>query len=207
MNTLLLWLLLLPLSLFGSSSSVTDTLPPGVGVHASPLVQINGQPGYGLSSRLAVHIYATPTPAKPTWRTWPTNSAPRYTVLRWQWGLGVLASLIAGGAWGLHESTMHHWNQFANRFPNANPDFWNPAISWQNKYVDGDPLKGRTDTPVLLTDAKHVLASTALSGGFVAGASFTFGEVRPWWHYLADFLAGALAWGIGNRITYDWIYP
>lgn len=190
MNTLILWLVLLPLTVCGSSR---DTVPPGVQLYWGPSITLPGQTAYSLHSAPGFQI---------------AKAAPqaRYTVLRWQWGLGVLASLVAGGAWGIHEKTMHHWWEFSDRFPNANPEFWNPAISWRNKYVDGDPAKGRTDVPVVFTDAKHLLASTALAGGFVAGASFTLGEEHPWWYYPADFLAGAFAWWLGNRITFNWLY-
>lgn len=194
---------LLPLA---SCATSTDTLPHGVGLHASPLVLLNGHSRLEWTASPSVFTHPTPMPAKPTWRTWPTTSAPRYTVLRWQWFGGVAASFVSGGAWGFHEKTMHHWWVFAERFPNADPDFFNPAISWRNKYIDGDPAKGRNDTPVLLSDAKHLLASTALAGGFVAGATFTIGEQRPWWQVCADLAAGAVAWRLGNWIAFDGLY-
>lgn len=93
-------------------------------------------------------------------------------------------SFVSGAAWVLHEATAHHYNDFQKRFPNANPKYWNPAISWQNKYVDGLVDNGRTkigpfNKPVVLTDAKHLLASINQVTMLGAGAIITFGEKRP----------------------------
>lgn len=191
MNTLILWLVLLPATLWGSTG--LDTLPPGVGVTVPYYIVTGGDIGSNV----------------PGWRPLRTNDlpAPHYTVLRWGWLGGVSASFVGGAAWGLHEATMHHWDAFHQRFPNADPQIWNPRESWLNKYKGRDPANGRTNVPVVFTDIKHLLASTALASGFVAGASFTIGERRPWWHYGLDFLAGSAAWWVGNRLTFNWIYP
>jgi len=51
-------------------------------------------------------------------------------------------------------------------FKNFNEQFWNPSVSWRNKYVDGDVSKGfikwnilwfKITKPVQLTDAWHFL--------------------------------------------------
>ena len=50
-------------------------------------------------------------------------------------------------------------------FKNLNPQFWNPSVSWKNKYIDGDPNKGHRKIKVLgitfnypdaLSDAWHI---------------------------------------------------
>ena len=50
-------------------------------------------------------------------------------------------------------------------FANENAKYWNPAISWKNKYVDFDPAKGfikwnvlglEINKPVIFTDAWHL---------------------------------------------------
>ena len=115
-------------------------------------------------------------------------------------------SFAAGAAWGLHEKTAHHWTEFHARFPSANPGFWNPAVSWRNKYRNGEPEQGRNNTPIWATDAKHMLSSGNQVLIFAAGATITIGKKRKWWHYAADAGISFAAYTIGNRITYKWIY-
>ena len=115
-------------------------------------------------------------------------------------------SLISGAAWGLHEKTAHHWPQFQKRFPNANPGFWNPAESWRNKYKGGEPGQGRNGVPICATDAKHILATTNQVFIFSAGATIFLGQKRKWWHYAADAGLSFLAYSVGNKLTFNWIY-
>lgn len=115
-------------------------------------------------------------------------------------------SFVSGAAWGLHEVTAHHWPEFSRKFPKASPKFWNPALSWQNKYVNWPEDKRRTAVPVFFTDSKHLLASTNQVFAFGAGVSIAIGERRPWWHYVADAGISFGAYTIGNAITYDLLY-
>lgn len=120
-------------------------------------------------------------------------------------------SFISGASWGIHEKTMHQWGIFQAKFPNANPQFWNPSESWRNKYVGGNPDLGRKkiaglNVPVQFTDAKHLLASTNQIFGFAAGCTIFIGERKPWWHYAVKVGASFVGYSIGNAITYDWIY-
>lgn len=115
-------------------------------------------------------------------------------------------SLVSGGAWGLHEKTMHHWPQFQDRFPGANPKFWNPAVSWTNKYRNWPEDKTRRRVPVFFTDAKHLLASVSQVSAFSAGACITLGDKRPWWHYALDVGISFAAYSAGNYITFNALY-
>ncbi|MBL7783200.1 MAG: hypothetical protein JNM22_18365 [Saprospiraceae bacterium] len=128
---------------------------------------------------------------------------------RYEWKHAIApASLcfISGASWGLHEATSHHWGDFQARFPGAEPQFWNPAISWTNKYVDWPENKKRSSTPVFFTDAKHLLASTSQVAAFGAGACITLGEKRPRWHYLVDIGISFAAYSGGHYLTYRLIY-
>lgn len=48
-------------------------------------------------------------------------------------------------------------------FRNLDEYFWNPKLSWRNKYVEGNPLKGRKkliwniNRPVQISDAFHII--------------------------------------------------
>lgn len=46
-------------------------------------------------------------------------------------------------------------------------EFWDPLISWRNKYIDRDPAKGRNHKFVPFTDAWHMLNSLTISAFLV----------------------------------------
>ena len=115
-------------------------------------------------------------------------------------------SFLSGASWGLHETTAHHWDKFQTRFPNANPKFWNPAISWQNKYVDGNPELGRNNKLIWTSDAKHILASTNQVLIFGAGCTIFIGRKVSWKEYALRVAGSAVGYTIGNSLTYNWIY-
>ena len=67
---------------------------------------------------------------------------------------------LAGLFNGASDSLKFHFDQSFAR--NWKPLFWDPAISWRNKYKNGDPKQGRaffgsTTFLVLFTDAWHLL--------------------------------------------------
>lgn len=57
------------------------------------------------------------------------------------------------------DTSVHHFH--TSKFNTLNPYFWDGEISWKNKYIDGDPSKGRVkwyfgvNKPVQITDAFH----------------------------------------------------
>lgn len=120
-------------------------------------------------------------------------------------------SLIAGSAWGFHEGTQHHWSKFQKKFPDANPNYWNPEISWKNKYRNGNPEEGEkfygsSTVFVAITDAKHLLSFIHRGSLIGTGICLTIGEKKPLKHYLIGGVANAISFGIGFTFAYDWIY-
>jgi len=139
------------------------------------------------------------------------TSAKWYTLNRPQLWAGCGAAFASGAAWGLHEKTAHHWNEFHATFPNANPLVWNPDESWRAKYNNNDPEQGRVkwgpfNKPVQLTDAKHALATITQAGMLSAGMCVTIGEKRPWWHYALDLTLVSLSRSAGNYLTFNALY-
>lgn len=60
------------------------------------------------------------------------------------------------------DTLSHHFN--TSIFSRLDPYFWNPTVSWKNKYVDRDPTKDyikwtiigfKVTKPVQITDAWH----------------------------------------------------
>jgi hypothetical protein len=69
---------------------------------------------------------------------------------------------ISGCLDGVSETIDNHYSKFQLVFPKANPQFWNPAISWTNKYKNNNPADGRKfpgseGTLVFLTDGHHAI--------------------------------------------------
>lgn len=129
-------------------------------------------------------------------------------------------SFVSGASWGLHEVTAHHFSSVQAKHPGLNSRFWNPAESWKNKYVNGDPEQGRTrfagvTIPAHLTDAKHILASVNQVTAAGAGAAIGFNigidigrnknkkQRRPIWHYGVDAAISFAAYSAGNALFYS----
>lgn len=115
-------------------------------------------------------------------------------------------SFVSGAAWGLHETTTHHWSKFQTRFPNASQKFWNPAISWRNKYNGGNPELGRNGKLIWTSDAKHLLASTNQVFIFGAGCTIFIGRKVSWKEYALRVAGSAVGCTLGSNLTYNWIY-
>jgi len=117
-------------------------------------------------------------------------------------------ALTSGLAWGLHEKISHHWGIFTMRFPKADPVFWNPTLSWRNKYRERDPEKGIIPifTYIDFSDAKHIAASLVQVATFAAGAITGYEFSINWKLGAVCFLAVYAFRSIGNRITWTWIY-
>jgi len=110
----------------------------------------------------------------------------------------VPASLVfvAGGFEGAMDGLQFHYDK-----PNQ---FWNPDISWTNKYRNNDPLQGknfRGKYLVFTTDGWHLMKFGR--NAFTMGAIVTaIGEKRKWWVYIVE---GLSYWTI-NRIGFNLVY-
>jgi len=96
------------------------------------------------------------------------------------------AMFLAGAFNGVSQDILFHYNEFENTFPNTDPQFWDPSISWVNKYKNQDPLQGARfpgSTTILVgtTDGYHamlssrdimIVTSIALSSNFLSWKYF-----------------------------------
>jgi hypothetical protein len=125
-----------------------------------------------------------------------------------KWISGALV-FTAGASKGFNETIMHHWKAFRHTFPDANPEWFNPDISWRNKYKNGDPDAGAkfplsTSVLVMFTDQYHM-------NNFINKAAWTGAVVinicegkKPFKYYVLDFLYYTFCHQLGFAITY---YP
>ena len=112
---------------------------------------------------------------------------------------------IAGFCEGLMDFLQFHYKSFFK-----NDLFWNPEVSWKNKYKDGDPLKGprflfSTTLLVSLTDGWHLMKffrnilifiSLPLIG-FLSSSLLLF---------LVYMIISRALYGIGFYLSYDKIF-
>ena len=114
-------------------------------------------------------------------------------------------ALVSGGAWGFHETSVHH----PDRFPDSwNPNYWDARVSWKNKYYRNDPQNGAkylgsTTFLAWTTDSKHLFGTIHRVAMFGAGVTITIGEKRKWWHYGADAAISYAAFAVGFHSVYS----
>lgn len=127
--------------------------------------------------------------------------------------------LVSGMLDGTIESLSFHYdNGFKNRFPKANNQFWNPSISWKNKYKDGNcelgpKFTGSTGIFVCTTDAYHMLRSakrTVNGLTLVYYVNKTYNEKtttrKKWKNIATDFLVLTIIRSIGFSLTYNVLF-
>lgn len=80
---------------------------------------------------------------------------------------------VSGMLDGTIETINYHYESgFKPRMKNVNDQFWNPAISWKNKYkngvsTEGPKFYGSTNMFVFTTDAYHLMRTSkrVIDGG------------------------------------------
>jgi len=121
---------------------------------------------------------------------------------------------IGGLADGINATLLFRYANFQEKHPNANPDFWNPDISWKRKYKDWDNGDKRARFPlskgplVGLTDGQHMTRGFARWGNLIGfsyrGASL--GKGRKWYVYVINGAALYTINRIGFELSYNVIY-
>lgn len=129
------------------------------------------------------------------------------------------AMFLSGMTDGTIESINYHYEDgFKLRCPGANDQFWNPALSWKNKYKNNDPAQGpkfvgSTNVFVFTTDAYHLLRTTnrGLDGFSIAyyineSCPEFRSKKRKWLIVARDFVALALIRSAGFHLTYSILF-
>lgn len=115
----------------------------------------------------------------------------------------------AGTAKGFNETLSFHWKEFHRQFPNANAKWFNPDVSWRNKYENDDPAAGpdfflSTTVLVMFTDQYHLNNFISkISWGSALIIKIGEGK-KPFKAYLYDFLYYTICHQAGFAATY---YP
>lgn len=117
--------------------------------------------------------------------------------------------LIAGLFEGTAEALKFHTSRFFDRFKKANKQFWDPSLSWRNKYKNGDPAQGTkfpfsTSGLVFLTDGYHLVRWAR--NVFTIAAIIISPALVAWYMYIAAFVLFYLAFTGGFTISYDRLF-
>lgn len=112
---------------------------------------------------------------------------------------------IAGAFNGVSQDLLFHYNEFESTFPNTNPQFWNPEISWTNKYKNGNPLDGAkfpgsTTIFVGTTDGYHAMLSSR--DIMIVTTIAISPKSRSWKHFLKKTALYTVSYGLGFHWTY-----
>jgi hypothetical protein len=116
---------------------------------------------------------------------------------------------VSGAAKGFNETLQFNYPIFEKTFPGADKQWFDPKVSWRNKYEGGNPDNGpkfflSTSLLVMFTDQYHFnnfIHRSALMSALV----IKIGEgKKPWKHYVYDLLFYSACYQAGFSALY---YP
>ncbi len=104
-----------------------------------------------------------------------------------------------------------NYNQFNNVFTNANPNFWNPEISYVNKWENGDSKQGEkftfSSTALVWTTDGYHLTRMLRNCTMIAAVTINIGDFKkPCKQYLIEAVIYYLSYTTGFNLTYNLIY-
>jgi len=112
---------------------------------------------------------------------------------------------IAGSLDGFNEEITHHYDKVKVKMPYLNDQWFNPSISWANKYKNhdvnqGPAFFGSKTIFVASTDAYH--ASRALNKVFVIGGIFTFDNNKSVKKRIKNIIFTSLVYTTSKGLTH-----
>ncbi len=118
---------------------------------------------------------------------------------------------ISGCAYGTMATMSYHFSN--SIFMNKNIQFWNPTVSWANKYSDPRELIRKkwlgVPVPVMFTDGYHLIQAIFLTLLFSAMAIIPTLHVEVvvnnWFEIIRFFILLRLTFGVGFVLFYNYI--
>lgn len=124
----------------------------------------------------------------------------------------ILLIIISGFANAVMDTLQFHYSKsIFKKFKNQ--QWWNPAISWKNKYKNNDPndgskFFGSTTFLVFVTDAWHFfqfLFLTAIQFCILIGINISI--PFEWWYWIVGYLLIKIIFGTAFELFYQKIFP
>lgn len=122
---------------------------------------------------------------------------------------------MAGASNGLLQTLLFHYDRFEARHPDARRQFWDPSVSWENKYKrnpDGtlkqplEPAFWLSRTALAwYTDGYHATGTMQYAFTTV-GIVIDFNRRQHWLHYLFDAIVYTCARNAGFHAAYTLYY-
>lgn len=117
----------------------------------------------------------------------------------------IALTFVSGMADGTAEALKWHYDRVDQRY-NLNDSYWNPAISYKNKYAggitaNGPKFPGSTTYLVWTTDGYHMLRMVR-NTSMVATVIIHPYKKKKWWKYVVESAAYYGAYTIGFNISY-----
>mgnify|MGYP003402907742 CR=1 FL=1 len=121
------------------------------------------------------------------------------------------SAYFSGFAEGTQDALNFHYSSFKRVHPKARDQFWNPAISWTNKYKNHDPqlserFIGSSTFLVWTTDGWHRMKAINRLGVVGASIIIPIGEKKKWHWYLKEIAIGYVINRAGFYTSYNLIY-
>ncbi len=106
---------------------------------------------------------------------------------------------VSGASKGVADYLQFHYT--------GNSQFWQPDISWQNKWKNGDKQQGEkfpgsSTVFVSVSDGWHLM-NTCNKVCIIGAICFKIGEKQKFKYYLLDFVAYSVAYSAGFWTTYE----
>lgn len=123
-------------------------------------------------------------------------------------------AFIAGACNGQIEVMRHHFPNMVAKHPNINQQFWDPSISWRNKYkglesANGEKFPLSSTVLVPVTDAYHAIRfveRVCIVGAIAIPICKKQRREKKFIQYAVDFSAHWISYGVGFYIPYGVIY-
>lgn len=125
----------------------------------------------------------------------------------YQYRYSLPMSFVSGLSDGLSQGLVWHYDKFQNRFPNANPGYWNPRLSYTRKYkggiaANGPAYPGSTTYLAWTTDPYHW--SRTISRMTMYGSAFIIGKNSNSFPEMAlGFALHFIVWTAGFHLAYS----
>ena len=121
------------------------------------------------------------------------------------------SAFVAGFAEGTMDAISFHYDSFQKVHPNANPQFWNPQLSWENKWrngnkIEGEKFIGSSTFLVWTTDGWYGLKAVNRLATFGATITIVNGDKKKWTYYAKELLISYAANRAGFYTSYNLIY-